>query len=73
MGWMELRTILAKIHFSYDLTLVNQNVGWQRDSEMHTLWKKPKLHVRVTRRDPGSALYSSSLGSSADAVVAVDC
>lgn len=52
LGWMELRTILAKLHFSYDLALLDshQDVDWQRDSQMHTLWKKPKLMVKATRR-----------------------
>lgn len=48
---MEIRTILAKLHFSYDLALLDgQDVDWHRDSQMHTLWKKPKLMVRATRR-----------------------
>ena len=50
LGWLELRTILAKLHFSYDLELLDKDVDWQRDSQMHTLWKKPKLMVRATRR-----------------------
>ena len=50
LGWLELRTILAKLHFSYDLELLDKDVDWQRDSQMHTLWKKPKLMVKATRR-----------------------
>ncbi|KAL2043872.1 hypothetical protein N7G274_003392 [Stereocaulon virgatum] len=52
LGWLELRTILAKLHFSYNLALLDghQDVDWQRDSQMHTLWKKPKLMVKATRR-----------------------
>lgn len=50
MGWLEVRMILAKLHFSYDLELVNKEVDWHRDSKMHTLWNKPKLRVRVARR-----------------------
>ena len=48
---MELRTILAKLHFPYDLALLDdvQDVDWQRDSRMHTLWNKPKLIVMATR------------------------
>ena len=48
---MELRTILAKLHFSYDLALLDdgQDVDWQRESRMHTLWKKPKLMIKATR------------------------
>ncbi|KAA8909875.1 benzoate 4-monooxygenase cytochrome P450 [Sphaerosporella brunnea] len=50
LGWMELRTILAKMHFKYDLELINKDIDWHRDSEMHTLWKKPELMVKVLPR-----------------------
>lgn len=48
---MELRTILAKMHFKYDFKLLNEDLDWHRDSEMHTLWNKPKLMVHVTPRE----------------------
>ncbi|PVH97982.1 putative cytochrome P450 [Periconia macrospinosa] len=50
LGWMELRTILAKLHFSYDLQLLDKDVDWHRDSKMHTLWQKPALKIRVLPR-----------------------
>ncbi|KAF2763809.1 cytochrome P450 monooxygenase-like protein [Teratosphaeria nubilosa] len=50
MGWMELRIILAKLHWTYDLSLVNQDLDWHRDSRMHTLWKKPELRVALVKR-----------------------
>ncbi|KAL4978762.1 benzoate 4-monooxygenase cytochrome P450 [Aspergillus desertorum] len=50
LGWMELRTTLAKLHFAYDFELLDKNMDWQRDSEMHTLWRKPRLPVRVMSR-----------------------
>ncbi|KAI9879763.1 MAG: hypothetical protein M1830_007205 [Pleopsidium flavum] len=50
LAWMELRSILAKLHFTYDLKLLNDNLNWQRDSEMYTLWKKPELKVKVLQR-----------------------
>ncbi|KAH8660701.1 benzoate 4-monooxygenase cytochrome P450 [Tricladium varicosporioides] len=51
LGWMELRTILAKLHFKYDLQLMDEKLDWQEASEMHTLWQKPKLMVKVMPRD----------------------
>lgn len=53
LGWLEVRTILAKLHFSYDLELVDKEVDWHRDSRMHTLWNKPKMRVKVVRRKVG--------------------
>ncbi|KAL8724114.1 MAG: hypothetical protein Q9166_008126 [cf. Caloplaca sp. 2 TL-2023] len=50
LAWMELRTILAKMHFKYDFKLLNEDLDWNRDSEMHTLWNKPNLMVHVLPR-----------------------
>ncbi|KAG8627846.1 hypothetical protein KVT40_003719 [Elsinoe batatas] len=50
MGWMEMRTILAKVFWSYDLCLADESLDWHADSEMHTLWKKPPLKVSLSRR-----------------------
>ncbi len=47
---MELRIILVKLLFTYDLKLLNDQLDWHRDSEMHTLWKKPELHVEIQPR-----------------------
>lgn len=47
---MEMRTFLAKMHFQYDLELLEPDLDWHKQSEMHTLWQKPKLMVRVHPR-----------------------
>ncbi|KAH7322518.1 putative cytochrome P450 [Stachybotrys elegans] len=49
LAWLEMRTTLAKLHYRYDMELVNTEVDWLRDSQMHLLWKKPDLFVRITR------------------------
>ena len=41
---------LAKLHFLYDLELIDRNIDWQRDSRMYLLWKKPPLMVVIHRR-----------------------
>ncbi|KAF3760410.1 benzoate 4-monooxygenase cytochrome P450, partial [Cryphonectria parasitica EP155] len=48
LAWMEMRTVLAKLLWTYDLELVNTEVDWHRDSSMLTLWRKPSLWVRVS-------------------------
>lgn len=53
MGWMEMRTILAKVYWSFDLELVDKDLDWHAQSEMHTLWKKPNLMVRLKKRHYG--------------------
>ncbi|MCJ1383958.1 hypothetical protein MMC17_007072 [Xylographa soralifera] len=50
LGWMELHTTLAKLHYTYDLKLGDEMLDWHRDSRMHTLWQKPELMVKVVPR-----------------------
>lgn len=52
---MEMRTTLAKLLWKYDLEDANPSLDWHRDSEMHTLWRKPKLRVRVRERGMSAA------------------
>ncbi|KAL8746778.1 MAG: hypothetical protein Q9190_001257 [Brigantiaea leucoxantha] len=47
LAWIELRTTLAKMHFKYDIKILNDNLDWHRDSEMHTLWSKPELKTSI--------------------------
>lgn len=50
MGWLEMRTILSKISWSFDMELVDKEMDWHEQSEMYTLWKKPKLMVKLRVR-----------------------
>ncbi|KAF2753078.1 benzoate 4-monooxygenase cytochrome P450 [Pseudovirgaria hyperparasitica] len=50
LAWVELRTTLVKLHWKYDFELLNEEVDWQRDVRMRTLWNKPKLIVRAVAR-----------------------
>lgn len=34
----------------FDWELIAKDIDWKRDSKMYTLWKKPKLMVRMTPR-----------------------
>jgi hypothetical protein len=47
---MELRTTLAKLLWKYDMQLMDDALDWHRDSQMHTLWKKPKLLVELREK-----------------------
>ncbi|OTA68015.1 benzoate 4-monooxygenase cytochrome P450 [Hypoxylon sp. EC38] len=50
LAWLDLRTILAKLVWVYDLELVSTSLDWHRESRMHTLWRKPDLMVRAKNR-----------------------
>lgn len=49
---MEMRTILCKMLWVFDMELVDKNLDWNRDTENYLLWNRPELHVKYTRR-PG--------------------
>ncbi|KAH8635732.1 hypothetical protein IG631_11133 [Alternaria alternata] len=44
------RTILAKLYFKYDLKLLDPQLDWHAQSEMHTLWQKPEMRVAIVSR-----------------------
>ncbi|KAI1325887.1 benzoate 4-monooxygenase cytochrome P450 [Xylariaceae sp. FL0255] len=50
LGLLELRLTLCKIIWKYYIELLNPSLNWQADSDMHTLWQKPKLPVKVRAR-----------------------
>lgn len=50
LGWTELMTTMAKMIYTYDLELVDQELDWHGDSRMHTVWEKPALMVKVSPR-----------------------
>jgi cytochrome P450 len=47
LAYAEMRLILAKLLFSFDLELVDKERQWMRDQKVFTLWDKPSLMVRL--------------------------
>jgi len=47
LAYAEMRLILAKIIWSFDLELQPQSVNWMTECRVKTLWVKPELAVRV--------------------------
>ncbi|KAH0035830.1 benzoate 4-monooxygenase cytochrome P450, partial [Aureobasidium melanogenum] len=50
LAWTELNLAMCKLHYKYDLELVNADLDWHRDSKMHIVWHKPEMMVRVRPR-----------------------
>ncbi|KAG9963016.1 benzoate 4-monooxygenase cytochrome P450, partial [Aureobasidium melanogenum] len=50
LAWTELSLTMCKLHYKYDLELVNTDLDWHRDSKMHIVWHKPEMMVRVKPR-----------------------
>lgn len=48
-AYMEISSILAKLHFRYDMDLVDEGLDWEGESHMHVMWWKPELRVRMSK------------------------
>ncbi|KAA8893037.1 cytochrome P450, partial [Sphaerosporella brunnea] len=51
LAMLEMRVILAKMLWAYDMTLQDDALDWVRDSTAVMLWRKPDLPVKFTRRE----------------------
>jgi cytochrome P450 len=47
LAYAEMRTILARLLFNFDMELVDPEVDWL-DQQVFFLWKKPPLNVNLT-------------------------
>lgn len=47
LAYAEMRLILAKVLFSFDLELVDKRQDWMKDQKLYTLWEKPSLMVKL--------------------------
>ncbi|KAJ6134169.1 cytochrome P450 [Penicillium sp. IBT 18751x] len=47
-AYMEICLILAKMHYNFDLELMDKGLDWEAQSRIHMMWWKPKLPVRFT-------------------------
>lgn len=57
---MELRVILSKMLYAFDLELVDKNLDWEAQSSAWVLWWKPELNMKITKR-PGLEWTSDGL------------
>ncbi|KAK6062962.1 cytochrome P450 [Seiridium cupressi] len=48
LAYAEMRLILARIIFSFDLRLADDSRGWLDTQGAYTLWEKPNLNVYLT-------------------------
>ena len=43
----EMRLILARIVYNFDLELMSDSREWATDQEHYWIWQKPELHVKL--------------------------
>ncbi|KAI9041494.1 cytochrome P450 [Aspergillus affinis] len=48
LAYAEMRMILARLIFNFDLELASDSVGWMEQQNIFFLWDKPPLHVFLT-------------------------
>ncbi|EGX94777.1 Cytochrome P450 [Cordyceps militaris CM01] len=58
-AYMEMNLILAKLLWKYDMELVDKKLDWAGQSQLHVMWRKPKLMVRFK---PRGVAYESGKG-----------
>ncbi|KAH8662498.1 cytochrome P450 monooxygenase [Xylariales sp. PMI_506] len=51
LAYAEMRLILARLVWSYDISLVDQDMGNWVDQRMYGLWEKPPLNIRLSPRE----------------------
>ncbi|CEJ92627.1 hypothetical protein VHEMI08265 [[Torrubiella] hemipterigena] len=50
LAWLELHVIIARLIYSYEFLLADEPFDWNANAEMHLLWKKPKLRMKLKQR-----------------------
>lgn len=48
LAYAEMRLILARIIYSFDMKLADGSENWIEKNELYTLWFKPALNVHLT-------------------------
>lgn len=48
MAWREMRLLLAKVLYNFDLKLSDESLSWT-DQKVYVLWEKKPLVCHVTR------------------------
>jgi cytochrome P450 len=46
LAYMEMRIILSRLVWEFDLELISKEVDWERDNVLRLLWQKPQMKVR---------------------------
>lgn len=50
LAWAEMRSILARIVWHFDMELCDESKERWENQKLFTLWEKPPLMVQLTRR-----------------------
>ncbi|OTA99100.1 hypothetical protein M426DRAFT_95514 [Hypoxylon sp. CI-4A] len=48
LAYAEMRLILAKIIYNFDISIADDSLRWLRDQKTYILWEKPALNIYMT-------------------------
>ncbi|KAJ5726555.1 cytochrome P450 monooxygenase [Penicillium malachiteum] len=48
LAYAEMRMILARIIYNFDMSLVEESKGWMERQKIYSFWQKGQLYVRLT-------------------------
>lgn len=51
LAYVEMRIILARVLWNFDLTIAEDSMKWQDEEEVYTLWLKGELNFYLTPRE----------------------
>ncbi|KAF2626333.1 cytochrome P450 monooxygenase-like protein [Macroventuria anomochaeta] len=51
LAWAEMRSILARLVWSFEMELLPESEGWDQGQKIYLLWFKPALMVRLRARE----------------------
>lgn len=51
LAYVEMRVILARVLWNFDLTIAEDSRHWQEQEEVYTLWLKGDLNFYLTPRE----------------------
>ncbi|KAL6901067.1 cytochrome P450 [Trichoderma evansii] len=50
LAYAEMRLILAKVVWNFDIELAEESIGWDMKSKVYMLWEKGPIYVQLTKR-----------------------
>lgn len=50
LAYAEMRLILSKILWNFDISLHPDSKNWYEEHEVYTFWKKPNMNVYIKPR-----------------------
>ena len=51
LAYFEMRSIMARVLWNFDMQLDDASKGWMEGQKEYTLWDKPSLWVKLSRRE----------------------